>query len=102
MTFLLILALATFFVWECLVRPVVTYLCAALRVPASVGAYLKSLTALAVALSLAHWVDEKFLLPVAAASLAGTLHLLSRSSETPEIASVSRSRSRRGMPMPRP
>lgn len=99
---LLILALATFFVWECLVRPLIGALCSLLPVPDMVGAYLKSLTALGTALALDHWVPRDFLLPIAAASVAGTLHLLSRTSETPRIATVTRGRAKRGMPMPGP
>ncbi|MFC9505391.1 hypothetical protein [Streptomyces sp. NPDC057002] len=102
MTYLLILALATFFIWECLVRPLITFLCSRLPVPELLAAYLKALTAGATAFALAHWVDRHFLVPIAAASLAGTLHLLSRTSEAPQIATVTRSRARRGMPMPGP
>lgn len=102
MTYLLILALATFFIWECFVRPLAVLLCTAVRLPDLPAAYLKSLTAIGVAAALNHWADMRFLVPLAAASLAGTLHLLSRSSETPQIATVTRGRARRGMPMPGP
>ncbi|MFE2539063.1 hypothetical protein [Actinacidiphila glaucinigra] len=102
MTHLLVLALATFFVWECLVRPPVTAGCSLLPVPDGVTAYVKSLTAAGVAWSLDHWVDAHFLVPLAAASAAGALHLLSRSSESPQIATVARGRARRSMPMPGP
>lgn len=100
MLYLIVLALATFFVWECLVRPLVGALCALLPVPGMAAAYVKSLTALGVAWALDRWVDRHFLGVIAAASIAGTLHLLSRSSETPEIATVTRGRARRRMPMP--
>ncbi|AZM47793.1 hypothetical protein DMB38_20165 [Streptomyces sp. WAC 06738] len=99
---LLVLALATFFVWECLVRPIIGALCSLLPVPEMVAAYVKSLSALGIAFALERWVDPDFLLPLAAASIAGTLHLLSRSSESPRIATVTRGRARRGMPMPGP
>lgn len=102
MTYLLTLALATFFLWECFVRPPVAFLCVALRIPDMAGAYLKSLTAAGVALALDRWVGDRFLIPLAAASIAGTLHLISRSSDAPQIATVTRGRARRGMPMPGP
>jgi hypothetical protein len=102
MPYLIILALATFFVWECLVRPLVGVLCSLLSVPGMAAAYVKSLTALGVAVALDHWADRHFLVVIAAASIAGTLRLLSRSSETPQIATVTRGRARRGMPMPHP
>ena len=102
MLYLLILALAAFFAWECLVRPLVGAVCSLLPVPGAVSAYVKSLTALGVAVALDRWVGRDFLTVMAAASIAGTLHLLSRSSETPQIATVSRGRARRGMPMPGP
>lgn len=102
MLYLFVLALAAFFVWECFVRPLVGALCTLLPVPAAVAAYLKSGSALAVAYALDRWVGPNFLTVIAAASLAGTLHLLSRSSESPQIATVTRGRARRGMPMPGP
>lgn len=100
--YLLVLALATFFVWEAFLRPLVALLCAALTVPGLVAGYGKALTAAGTALALDHWVDESFLVPFAAASITGTLSFLSRTSETPQIAAVTRTRARRGMPMPRP
>ena len=102
MLYLLVLALATFFVWECLLRPLIGVLCSLLPVPELLAGYLKALTAAGVALALDHWVDEKFLVPLAAATIAGTLNHLSRSSESPRIATVRRGRARRGMPMPGP
>lgn len=102
MTYLITLALAAFFVWECLVRPFIALTCTALRIPDLPSAYLKSVTAAGVAFALDHWVEDRFLVPLAAASLAGTLHVLSRTSETPQIATVTRGRARRGMPMPGP
>ncbi|WP_369042219.1 hypothetical protein [Streptomyces sp. Midd1] len=102
MLYLIVLALATFFVWECLVRPLIGALCALFPVPGLVAAYVKALTALGVAGALDRWVERDFLTVMAAASIAGTLHLLSRSSETPQISTVSRGRARRGMPMPGP
>ena len=102
MLYLIVLALATFFVWECLVRPLVGALCSALPVPDLLAAYVKSLTALGVAFALDRWAGLGFLTVIAAASIAGTLHLLSRTSETPQIATVRRGRAGRGMPMPGP
>lgn len=99
---LLVLALATFFVWEALLRPLVSLLCSALRIPDLLAGYFKALTAVGTAVALDHSVDEHFLIPLAAASITGTLSLLSRTSETPQIATVTRNRSRRGMPMPHP
>jgi len=99
---LLVLALATFFVWECFVRPLVAALCSLLPVPDLVAAYLKSVTALVTAFALERWASTEIRVPLAAASIAGTLHLLSRSSEPPRIATVPRGRARRGMPMPKP
>lgn len=100
--YLLILALATFFVWECLVRPALSALCALVSLPDMAAAYVKALSAAGVAYCLDRWVPMAFLLPLAAASIAGTLRLLSRSSEGPQIATVTRGRARRGMPMPGP
>ncbi|MGW3153701.1 hypothetical protein [Streptomyces sp. NPDC001089] len=102
MLYLLILALATFFVWECLVHPLVGALCTLLPVPELVAAYLKACTALGVAYALDRWADRHFLAVIAAASVAGTLHALRRTSERPEIATITRGRARRGMPMPGP
>lgn len=102
MTYLIVLALATFFAWECLLLPLVRPVCDLLRLPDVAAGYLKSLTALGAALALDHWVDRHFLLPVAAASLAGTLTMLRRSSETQNISALVRGRARRGMPMPGP
>lgn len=102
MTHLIVLALATFLVWECLVRPAVTYLCGLLPVSGTVAAYAKSVTAVGTAVGLDRLVDERFLVPLSAASLAGTLHMFSRSREDKNIAAVSRGRARRGMPMPGP
>jgi hypothetical protein len=102
LVYLLILALAAFFVWECLARPAVALLCSVLPMPDIAGVYLKSLTGLGVAFALDRWVDGKYLLPIAAASIAGTLSLLSRSSETPKMATVVRRSARRGMPLPGP
>lgn len=99
---LIVLALATFFVWECLVRPLVGALCSVLPIPDAVSAYAKALTALGVAVALDRWIGRDFQTVMAAASIAGTLHLLSRKSETPRIATVTRGRSGRGMPMPGP
>ncbi|MFV0135480.1 hypothetical protein ACLGIH_20050 [Streptomyces sp. HMX87] len=102
MLYLIVLALATFFVWECLVRPLISAACSALPVPDMLAAYVKAIAALGVAGALDRWVDRHFLVVISAASIAGTLHLLSRSSEPPQIATVTRGRSRRGMPMPGP
>jgi hypothetical protein len=102
MTYLIVLALATFFAWDCLLRPLVGAVCDGLGMPDVVAAYLKSLTALAAAGVLDHWVDRDFLLPIAAASLAGTLAMLRRSGETQNISAIVRGRARRGMPMPGP
>jgi hypothetical protein len=102
MLYLIVLALAAFFVWECLVRPLIGALCSLLPVPDMAAAYLKALTALGVTVALDRWVGRDFLTVIAAASIAGTLHLLSRSGETPQIATVTRGRARRGMPMPGP
>lgn len=102
MTYLIVLALATFFAWDCLLRPLVGPACELLRLPDVAAGYLKSLTALGAALALDHWVDQHFLLPLAAASLAGTLAMLRRSSETQNISAIVRSRAKRGMPMPGP
>ncbi len=100
--YLLVLALATFLVWEALLRPLVTFLVSALPVPDLLAGYAKAATAVGTAMALDHWVDEHFLIPLAAASVAGTLSLLSRTSETPQIAVATRNRARRGMPMPGP
>ncbi|WP_328749288.1 MULTISPECIES: hypothetical protein [unclassified Streptomyces] len=102
MTHLIVLALATFFAWECVLLPLVRPLCDLLRLPDVAAGYLKSLTALGAALALDHWVDRDFLLPIAAASLAGMLTMLRRSSETQNISAIVRGRARRGMPMPGP
>ncbi|MGW1261174.1 hypothetical protein ACWD7Y_04335 [Streptomyces drozdowiczii] len=102
MTYLIALALATFFVWECILLPVVRPACELLRLPDVAAGYVKSLTALGAAVALDHWVDRHFILLVAAASLAGALTLLRRSSETQNISAVVRGRARRGMPMPGP
>lgn len=102
MLYLIVLALASFFVWECLVRPLIGALCSLLPVPALISAYVKSLSALGVAVALDRWVGAELLTVMAAASIAGTLHLLSRSGEETKIATVSRGRARRGMPMPHP
>lgn len=102
MTYLIVLALATFFAWDCLLRPLIDPACDLLRLPDAVAGCLKALTALAAATALDHWVDRQFLLPIAAASLAGTLAMLRRSSETQNISAVLRGRARRGMPMPGP
>ncbi|MEW1922278.1 hypothetical protein [Streptomyces sp. NPDC088360] len=102
MTYLIVLALAGFFAWECVLLPLVQPVCDLLRLPEVAAGYLKSLTALGAVLALDHWVDRDFLLAIAAASLAGTLTTLRRSSETQNISAVVRSRARRGMPMPGP
>ncbi|MEU9050177.1 hypothetical protein AB0D37_07190 [Streptomyces sp. NPDC048384] len=102
MTYLIVLALSTFFAWECVLLPLVRPICDLLRLPDVAAGYLKSLTALSAALALDHWVDRDFLLPIAAASLAGMLTMLRRSSETQNISAIVRGRARRGMPMPGP
>lgn len=102
MAYLIMLALATFFAWECVLLPLVGPLCGLLRLPDVAASYLKSLTALGAAVALDHWMDRDFLLPIAATALAGTLAMLHRSSETQNISTVLRSRARRGMPMPGP
>ncbi|MGW3272798.1 hypothetical protein ACWDFH_15175 [Streptomyces kronopolitis] len=101
MTYLM-LALATFFVWECFLLPVIRPACDLLHLPDIVAGYLKSITALGTALCLDHWVDRHLLLPTAAASLAGMLTLLRRLSETQNISAIVRGGARRGMPMPGP
>lgn len=102
MLYLMVLALATFFVWECFVRPFIGAVCAALPVPDTVAACARAITALGAAAALDRWVEWHYLTVIAAASLVGALHLLSRSSERPQIATVTRGRARRGMPMPGP
>lgn len=102
MTHLIVLALATFFIWDCLARPLLGSLCDLVGVPPAGASYLKSLTALGLAVSLYRWVPEPWLTPVAAASLAGTLVLLRHSRDRQNISTVIRGRARRGMPMPKP
>ncbi|MFF1693143.1 hypothetical protein ACFVXC_05875 [Streptomyces sp. NPDC058257] len=102
MTYLIVLALSTFFAWDCFLRPLIAPACDLLRLPDVAAGYLKALSALAAAGALDHWVDRHFLLPIAAASLAGTLAMLRRSSETQNISAVVRGGARRGMPMPGP
>lgn len=102
MLYLVVLALAAFFVWECLARPLVGFLCVHLPVPEAVTTALKALAALGVAYALDRWVGRELLTVIAAASAAGLLRLVSRMGETPQIATVARGRSGRGMPMPGP
>ncbi|MET9470539.1 MULTISPECIES: hypothetical protein [unclassified Streptomyces] len=102
MTHLIVLALATFFAWECILLPLVRPACDLLRLPGLAAGYVKALTALGAAWALDHWVEGQFLLPIAAASLAGTLTMVRHSSETQNISAIVRGRARRGMPMPGP
>lgn len=101
MTYLIILALATFFLWDCFLRPLLGSLCDALGCPATATSYLKSLTALGLALALDRYVPVFWLQPIAAASLAGTLVMLRHSRDDQNISTVVRGRAGRGMPMPR-
>lgn len=100
--YLIVLALATFLVWEAFLRPLVTLLFSALPIPDLLAGYSKALSAVGTAVALDHWVDERFLIPLAAASAAGALGFMRHASETPRIAVATRSRARRGMPMPGP
>ncbi|WP_208973192.1 hypothetical protein [Streptomyces malaysiensis] len=100
MTYLIIIALATFFAWECLLSPLVRLACQLIRAPDLVAAYIKSLAVLAIALALDRWVAIYLLVPTAAASLAGMLTVLRRSSDRQKVATVVRGRANRGMPTP--
>ncbi|MEV6310003.1 hypothetical protein AB0M10_15560 [Streptomyces sp. NPDC051840] len=102
MTYLIVLALAVFFVWECVLLPLVAPLCEVLRLPDLVSGYLKSVIVLGAALALHEWVDRALLMPVAAASLAGIVGIARRLGETQNISTVVRGSARRGMPMPGP